>query len=176
MSACQTLGGRRRCSSSSSTQQTMKKSSENDRAKCHTPPRLLKSVIRASGGGRAARRGGRKCFRKCDMNNSYIAGEIHIACACVPACIRCSGWHSLLQTAYINTVGRGRSVRSHVDYISLHGRKSQSCPRARPRRKRERGRERAFSISRSGILKLLPCSGTNSIRFTAAENEQGMEG
>ena len=101
----------------------------------------------------------------------------YCVCACVPACTRCSGWHSLLQTAYINTVGRGRSVRSHVDYISLHGRKSQSCPRARPRRKRERGRaERAFSISRSGILKLLPCSGTNSIRFTAAENEQGMEG
>ena len=80
MSACQTVGGRRRCSSGS-TQQTMKKSSANDRAKCHTPPRLLNSVIRAEGGER-------KCFRKCDMNNSYIAGKIHIACACVPACIR----------------------------------------------------------------------------------------
>ena len=169
MSACQTLGGRRR---SSSTQQTMKKSSANDRAKCHTPPRLLKSVIRASGGGRAARRGGRKCFRKCDMNNSYIAGKIHIACACVPACIRCSGWHSLLQTAYINTVGR--SVRMSTTSHFTVGK--AKAARARPRRKRERGRERAFSISRSGILKLLPCSGTNSIRFTAAENEQGMEG
>ena len=135
MSACQTLGGRRR--SSSSTQQTMKKSSENDRAKCHTPPRLLKSVIRASGGGRAARRGGRKCFRKCDMNNSYIAGKIHIACACVPACIRCSGWHSLLQTAYINTVGR--SVRMSTTSHFTVGK--AKAARARGQGGSERGRE-----------------------------------
>ena len=39
----------------------------------------------------------------------------------------------------------------------------------------ERGREGegAFSISRSGILKLLPCSETNSISFTAAAAGSG---
>ena len=161
----------------------------NNGAKCHET-RLLKSVVRAEG-GEASEAKQLLQVRHEQFIPHIIARKIHIACGVLHArvCMYASSplsfplfrWHALLQTAYINTVGRsgGLPSRSHVDYISLHGTKSQSCPRRRRVRKREGERERekrAFSISRSGILKLLPCSETNSISFTAAANGRGRGG
>ena len=148
---------------------------------------MLKSVVRAEG-GEASEAKQLLQVRHEQFIPHIIARKIHIACGVLHArvCMYASSplsfplfrWHSLLQTAYINTVGRSAFVRmSTTSHFTVRKAKAArdewraSAGRSsaeKQRREKERGSERAFSISRSGILKLLPCSGTNSISFTAA--------